>query len=268
VDAHVHIHPVVSLTDAFAAAAAHFSRWQRTPGTGGGALGCLMLAERQGEQRFRRLQDQGPGPQADGWTLHPTLEDVSLVARFDGEPRFVLVAGRQVATAERLEVLALGTASVPVDGEPLERALDHAEAVGALAVIPWGFGKWWAGRGARVARLIAGDHRRDVFLGDNGGRPRLLPAPPLLRRAVRQGIWNLPGSDPLPLPGEVRRTGSYGFIVPGSPDLDRPFAQVRGAVTRFTGQPRLYGRRVALRRFVIAQTALRLRRGRGPVGRR
>jgi hypothetical protein len=260
VDAHVHIHPSVSVPDAFAAAAGHFRRWQPAPDTGGEALGCLLLAERQGEDCFRRLRTQGLGPRAGGWTVHPTREDTSLVVRFEGEPRFVLVSGRQIVTAERLEVLALGTASAPADGEPLERALDRAEAEQALAVIPWGFGKWWGRRGARLARLIAGGPGRRTFLGDNGGRPRLLPDPPLLRRAASRGVWNLPGSDPLPLPGEVRRTGSYGFVVPAAPDLDLPFAQIRDAVTRSTAQPRLYGRRAPLRRFIAAQAALRLRR--------
>jgi hypothetical protein len=258
VDAHVHLHDPFLLTDAFAAADRHFRQQAGDLSLADGWAGCLMLAENEGEARFRQLQSRGLGSGTGEWSVRPTAEDVSLLVCHAEQPRFVLVAGRQVVTADRLEVLTLGTAEPVANGSATEHAIDHAAAEHALAIIPWGFGKWWAGRGARIARLVGDSRGRTFFLGDNGGRPHSFPAPPLLRTAAHHGIWNLPGSDPLPLPGEASRTGSYGFLVPARPDLNRPFAQIREGVGRFRAQPRLFGKRAGVRHFLNVQTRLRL----------
>jgi hypothetical protein len=257
VDAHVHLHPWSRLDRSFAAAAGHFRRWASHLRLGNATTGCALLAEKEGEATFRRLQDQGLGSGAGAWSLRPTDEDVSLLACHEGEPRFVLVAGRQVVTVERLEVLTLGTAEPLPHGVTLERAMEHAAAERGLAIIPWGFGKWWFGRGERLRRLVREARPGTFYLGDNGGRPRRFPDPPLLHLAQQRGIWNLPGSDPLPLPGEDERVGSYGYVVPIVPDLHRPFAQIRGATARFAAQPRIFGRRAGLPHFVRAQVSLR-----------
>jgi hypothetical protein len=257
IDAHVHFHAPFPLTATFDAAANHFRRWARDLSLADGWLGCLMLAENEGEDRFRDLQRHGlncAGP----WSVHPTGEDVSLLVRHDGHPAFVVVAGRQVVTVDRLEVLTLGTARPLANGSPLEQAVDRAATEQGLAVIPWGFGKWTGRRGARLRRFLTEPGDAAFFVGDNGGRPRHFPSPSLLRRAAARGVWNLPGTDPLPLPGQAQRLGSYGFMIPGTPDLDRPFAQIRDGVRRSTAQPRIYGRRPGLLAFAHAQAALRV----------
>jgi hypothetical protein len=255
VDAHVHMHPWFRVDRSFAAAAEHFRRWASHLHLGTATTGCALLAEKEGEALFQRLQDHGPG--AGAWSVRPTGEDVSLLACHEGEPQFVLVAGRQVVTGDRLEVLTFGTAEPPTYGDTLERAVQHAAAEGGLAIIPWGFGKWWFGRGERLRRLVREARPGTFYLGDNGGRPRGFPDPPLLHIARQRGIWNLPGSDPLPLPGEDARVGSYGYVIPVVPDLHRPFAQIRDATARFAAQPRLFGRRASLPHFVRAQVSLR-----------
>jgi hypothetical protein len=260
VDAHVHFHPHFSLTEAFGAAEAQFERWARRLQLPESAMGCLLLAENEGEARFRQLRERDADAIGGAWRVSPTEEEASLVVSRDREARFVLVAGRQVVTVDRLEVLVLGTVEPVPDGITLEEAIDRAAAALALAIIPWGFGKWWGRRGARLARLVARHQERPFFLGDNGGRPHGFPRPPLLRAAVGQGLWDLPGSDPLPLPGEAMRAGSYGFLLPIAPDLARPFTQIRDAVLGARSQPTPYGRRAGLLHFVQAQTALRRRR--------
>jgi hypothetical protein len=260
VDAHVHLHGSFPLAEALAIADQQFRRAARALSLGEGWAGCIMLAENEGEARFRRLQHQGLGPEGGEWSVRPTAEEISLLVCRADEPRFVLVAGRQVATADRLEVLTPGRAEPIADGSSLEKAIDLAAADNAMAIIPWGFGKWWAQRGDRLARLISKPGGRRFFLGDNGGRPQGFPPPPLLRTAGRRGIWNLPGSDPLPLPGEPGRIGSYGFLVPSVPDLDRPFSQIRDLIARFDTQPDLYGERAGFWHFVRAQTRLRFRK--------
>jgi hypothetical protein len=260
VDAHVHLHDAFPLIDSFAAAAGHFRRSSRELSLPDGSIGCLMLAENEGEARFRQFQRRGLGPLTGEWSVRPTAEAVSLLICRAGRPCFALIAGRQVVTANRLEVLTLGTPEPVSNGRPIEDALDHAAAQEALAIVPWGFGKWWGRRGARLRRLLECDSGgAGFFLGDNGGRPQHLPTPALLRGAAAQGTWNLPGSDPLPIPGDGYRTGSYGFLVPGAADLERPFAQIRESIGQLSAQPQLFGRRAGLRHFVRAQAAVRLK---------
>lgn len=259
VDAHVHLHDCFSLANSFSAAAGHFREAIRQGGLSDISVGCLLLAENQGEALFRRLQHHPQPPVGGGWSLRPTNEGMSLLACHDGQPRFALVAGHQVRTAERLEVLSLGISEPLPDGLSLESSIERTDLERGLAIIPWGFGKWWFGRGARLDRLVRDPDAPPFFLGDNGGRPQHLPESPLLRRAARRGIWNLPGSDPLPLPGEVARPGGYGFVVSAAPDLERPFAQIRDAVIGFRAQPPLFGRCAGLLHFVRAQAALRRR---------
>ena len=81
----------------------------------------------------------------------------------------VLVAGRQIQTLEGLEALALGTDSEFPDGLELTAALAEVRASGALAVLPWGFGKWWFRRGQLARKAIDSAAANEFFLGDNRG---------------------------------------------------------------------------------------------------
>ncbi len=110
------------------------------------------------------------------WELEPNSEPETLAVRC-GSTRLNVIAGRQLVTRERLEVLALGTTAPLRDGEPMEATLAAVRDVGAAAVLPWGVGKWLGARGAVVARVLADPAWRDVFLGDNGNRLELGPDP-------------------------------------------------------------------------------------------
>jgi hypothetical protein len=143
-----------------------------------------------------------------------------------------VVAGRQLATREGLEVLALGTTELPTKRMPLEEAVAWAQDASALPVIPWGFGKWTLGRGKKIREAIAWAEPSQVFFGDNGGRLRGFPTPALLDRAVAHGFRVLPGSDPLPLPGQGTRAGSAGIAVEGEIDFSMPFSSFVSAVAR------------------------------------
>ncbi len=68
----------------------------------------------------------------------------------------------------------------------------------------------------------------------------------------------LPGSDPLPLPGEEARVGAYGFAVDVALDPLRPAAALL-AVLRSGAFFAAFGRRERLTRFVGNQLALQRR---------
>lgn len=207
----------------------------------------LMLTESRGHRWFRRWREEAARNASDGeWHLVATGEEHSLcavpgdlagapgggsgpgtgsdtvagndaAARPDrvpgGEGSLVIVAGRQTATRDGLEVLGLGRDHEVEDGAGLEETVEAVLATGALPVIPWGFGKWWGGRGRRVEELLRGELASRIFLGDNAGRPGLAPPPRLFRLAAERDVPVLPGSDPLPFRRHASRAGSYGFLL-------------------------------------------------------
>jgi hypothetical protein len=125
-------------------------------------------------------------------------------------------------------------------------------------VLPWGVGKWLGARGTVVARVLADPKWRRVFLGDNGNRLELGPEPAQFKLARRAGRAVLPGSDPLPLPGEEVRVGAYGFAVDVALDPLRPAAALLARLAN--GSPYVvFGRREPLTRFVGNQLALKLK---------
>jgi hypothetical protein len=177
-----------------------------------------------------------------------------------GHTRLAVIAGRQLVTRERLEVLALGTTAQLRDGDRMEATLDAVRAAGAAAVLPWGVGKWLGERGALIDRILAEPKWRDVCLGDNGNRLRYGPDPERFAVARRAGRAVLPGSDPLPLPGEEARIGGYGFFVDVDLDSLRPAAALL-ALLQSGASFRAFGQREGLTRFVGNQLALRFAKG-------
>lgn len=264
-DAHVHLYEQFVLSAFFESAAANFARAARQLALPAETPGCLLLAESTPAHPFERLRRESRVAGEAGWSVQPTQEPAALVVARGGQPRIAVIAGRQVVTREGLEVLSLGSAERVAPGEPMETTLAAIRAAGALAVLPWGFGKWWFRRGRIVRALLRSGRQPDLLLGDNGGRPRAAPAPAAFREAAARGQRVLPGSDPLPLPGQVRRVGSYGLVLPLAPDWQRPAAQVVQALRSLEAQPASFGQRQGWASFVRSQVGLRRRRGPEPL---
>jgi 2-polyprenyl-3-methyl-5-hydroxy-6-metoxy-1,4-benzoquinol methylase len=232
VDAHIHLHDCFDLGKFFTAARNNFQQQSRQLGLESTAEGVLLLAEVRGMHAFERLKQTRSqlNEQLRDWTIEPTSEAMSLrVTHTDGQS-LLLVSGRQVVTQEGIEVLTLMTPATVEDGLSLEETLNAAIAADSLTVLPWGVGKWLGKRGQLVRdRLEASlpgslqanpqanpgntDPATPLFAGDNGGRPSFWPLPSFCQQRPQ-----LPGSDPLPLAGEVQRPGSFGFVVAAPAD--------------------------------------------------
>ncbi|HEX6114559.1 MAG TPA: methyltransferase domain-containing protein [Geminicoccaceae bacterium] len=259
VDAHVHLHGCFECGRLFDAAAANFARAKNDLRVEGDVYGCLMLTESAGVDQFAALAERERDTGA--WQLRSTEEPESLLATRSGILPVLVIAGRQIVSAEGIEVLALGTRAQMQDGRPLADTIDAVRAEGALAVLPWGFGKWWGERGRAVdAYLASVSPPGEIFLGDNGGRPTGLPMPRQFAHAPRRGVRILPGSDPLPHPGEVERIGSCGFVLRLDLDPRRPLATLRSRLQTLERQPVRFGRLQSPGRFVVNQLWLRLRK--------
>jgi hypothetical protein len=260
VDGHVHVHGCFDVAKVFDAAADNFAAAAH-------ALGVhhhdavLCLVESRAERFLDGVRTRRGGRVWRGrhgfWEAEETAEPETLVVR-RGSTRLNVVAGRQLVTRERLEVLALGTTAPLPEGEAIDTTLAAVRDAGAAAVLPWGVGKWLGARGAVVARVLADPRWRHVFLGDNGNRLELGPEPAQFALARRAGRAVLPGSDPLPLPGQERRVGAYGFAVDVDLDPLQPAAALL-ALLKSGSTYVVFGRREPLTRFVGNQLALKLR---------
>lgn len=257
VDGHVHLHDIFEVGPFLRAAARNFARER---GRAGGRTGpdVLLLAESHGASGFERVAAHGGG----GIRVEATGEPETLSVAVDGETALYVVAGRQVVTRERLEVLALGTRAAIEDGDELVATIGRVVEAGAVAVLPWGFGKWTGERGRLVREVILDRERLPhLFVGDNGGRPSALPHPALLAEAERHGRIVIPGTDPLPLPAEAGKAGRFGFALDRAPDPERPFAALREWLAALTSSPPGYGALERLPVFLERQAELRLRKG-------
>src|SRR5690606_9853780 len=126
--------------------------------------GVLMLAEMKEAAWFEDTRETG-GWEGGGWTVVPDAEDDLLLrARGDGR-ELRIVAGRQLASREGIELLTLATRARLPDQLPLEEALQRAEATGGLTVLPWGAGKWLGRRGNWMREALQ-RQRPAVWAGD------------------------------------------------------------------------------------------------------
>ena len=222
-DAHVHVYPGVDVAGLLTAAARHFAlaaqrigarEWQ----------GVLMLTEVAGVDWFGSVAHTEGGCEFGAWrVIRSPSETISLQASTH-DMRITIVAGRQIVTAERIEVHALGIQTVGTqtelaDGADLQATLNAVYQSGALAVLPWGVGKWLGVRGRLVATALQSRAASNVYAADNGGRPAFWPE---RRFALAQNRPLLRGSDPLPLCGEEYRAGSFGSWFTGSLPADAP----------------------------------------------
>lgn len=258
IDGHVHYYPNFDRDRFFDSALANFRSAAGAHASNTEYAGWLLLAESAGMHYFRRFRDTA-GQTADGvWTIQATGEAESLVARRDTGAKLLLVAGRQVITAEGLEVLALCCDASPDDGRPLRAAVAAARGLDAIVVLPWAFGKWWLRRGDLIDEFVKAAEPTQIFLGDNGGRTRLGPRPRPFRVAESRGIRILPGSDPFPLRFDAGRTGSYGFVIDGTVERSRPAAGLKRLLRNGVDSPLPYGDPIGVIGFCRNQLLVRV----------
>lgn len=264
-DGHVHIHDCFDISRFFGSAFSNCLKVARNAGCDLPHIPVLLLTEGRGQRVFQRIQEEMKkgnnrigDEQTGDYRVFATEEDESLrIQKVDGASLY-LVSGRQIVTAERLEVLALSTVSEIPDGLPLEETVAAVGEEGALPVIPWGFGKWIGRRGRILKRFMENTSWPDYFLGDNGGRPAFLPEPAYFSVGKERGIRILPGSDPLPYPSETDRAGSFGFALRVSLDPGRPAHGIRTALSDHATRPESYGHLETSFRFLRNQIAMQM----------
>jgi hypothetical protein len=217
-DGHVHLYPFYDLPRAVASLEGNLRRH------GASGIPAGFLSERSDCHVFEDLREERL--RLPGIDFRPAGEGCLALLGDEGL-RLLLFAGRQIVTAERLEVLAL-TVDLPLaDGLPVSSVVEHVRAAGGVPVLAWAPGKWFFKRGAVVAGLLRRFAAGELLLGDTTLRPAIWGEPRLIRLARSRGFGVLAGSDPLPIPGEERVLGRYATALEGEINVDRPVAGVR-----------------------------------------
>lgn len=240
IDSHVHIYPAY---DTSTLLKAFVERIQ----VAGVSAGVLMLAEREGTDVFADWAAGRPLP--DGYSAVQS-DKTALILRKDYTPDIIVVSGRQIACAERIEILALATRAVFRDGVPADETLKQTRAAGALPVLAWGVGKWLFSRAKIIDTLLNSSREDLLFIADPSLRPVFWPTPRLMKKAAAHGHRILAGSDPLPPKSEETRVGQYADLASDiSLDFTAPLTpQIISILTEHPMQH--VGRRATLPEFI------------------
>lgn len=263
-DAHVHIQENVSIDVLLDSARRNFARQIQQFSPDRPATFFLFLSEAKKYNSFsgfKKEADAGRYITPGGWQITATGEPESLLLTRDdwSTGRLFMLAGRQIVTAEKLEVLALATTAIIADGLALPETVEAVRQEKGLAVLPWGAGKWLGKRGEIVDRYLQSAAPAGLFVGDNGGRPVFWPSPRTFFSAANRGIRLLPGTDPLPLASEELRVGSYGGWLQGECSDDHPSADIKALLTGQSTKIMPFGHRQGILDFCRNQLALRLK---------
>ena len=234
-DTHIHIYPVHDPAELIRRAARRLRRASSSPE----AVLALFLAEGRGFDFFGRLRNGTHGLPGTFRVDSADEPEAFRVTLEEGEFVWIL-AGRQIAAVERVEILALTLAGGVEDGRPASETVEAVFARGGVPVLAWSPGKWMFRRAAVVRSLLRTFGPDRLLLGDTSLRPLGWPAPPAMGEPGRRVVA---GSDPLPFAGEEVRAGCYGIALEGDFDELRPATSLRRLLVDPATPLRRIGRR-------------------------
>ena len=203
---------------------------------------ALFLVERQGCDFFEKLKTEAL-PGSGKYAVESTPEDGAVRVRAKRGAGLYVFAGRQIATAERLEVLSL-TANVAIDdggtvGDTIKAVLE----AGGIPVLPWALGKW-LGKREKVVRSVLHEFSPDrLLIGDSAMRPIGWGEPAVMREAAQKGFKIVAGTDPFPFKGQEKVIGQYGIKLTAEFDAGKPVSEMRRLLTASGSVLSLAGRR-------------------------
>lgn len=265
IDAHAHIYPCYDLDDfIFSAFKNLFSVNFASAAPARSA--ALFLTEAADSHYFSVLKNQDNRAESftrqGNWQVSDTDERLSLWIKHDAFPEkeLLIISGQQVVTLEKIEVLSIGCHYPLPEGAALKNTVHSIFSGNGLAVLPWGVGRWLGKRGRIIDDFVATENTLRLFLGDNGSRPRFWKVARLeqSRKITRPRL--LSGTDPLPLPGEEKRVGSFGSVIHGTLNTSKPFEGLKDLLCHPETEITCHGNLRSPLSFIKQQTALRLAR--------
>lgn len=265
VDGHVHLYDCYNLEQFFDNAAKNMDYYYNSlyPGVENENTPyerILLLTEGKQNDFFSRFKQEGGFPNGSGYRCHPTGEDFSLRLTREGKPVCYLLKGRQIVTKENLEVLLIASGREIEDGLPIDSVINRILENNDMAVLAWGFGKWFFSRGKVITRAVRAFDSPGLFIGDNSGRPSFWPVPGQFKEAKRRGVPIINGSDPLPFGDEIKKVGTYGFALEGAFNEDEPAGSLWKILLSPETSIDLFGRRDNVLSFFKRQAKIYLKK--------
>lgn len=205
-----------------------------------------FLTESKQHNYFHKILKNEINFRAVGLEVSAGLEKHYISFSKQGKLLLSLVAGRQIVTREKLEVLGLGLEEIVPDDLPAEDAVEKVIAAGGLPVFAFSPGKWLFKRANIVRRLMDAKFSRPLLIGDSALRPIGWGEPDIMHRARTNNIAVLPGSDPLPLPEDEKYAGRYGFVYQGPFDTAKPLSSMKEIIANSPAAILPAGRRCSL----------------------
>lgn len=252
IDGHVHLHDQVPIEifldvtrDNLRRYCSHLKR--------GAMQAVLCLADFSHAEGFSRLIEMSSNKSFQNWQIKTTDDELSLLAQHSQGDKLWLIAGRQLVSAENVEVIGIGTSYQCDNSMSLLEIVEAINNLCAQPVIPWGAGKWWGNRGKIVSNVL--NLSPGLLLGDSGGRPWCW-RPNLLTKSKKNKIKILPGSDPLPVPSDQYRNGSYGIVINEPFDQNFPCSWLKNQLKQMPSSVKIFGGPLGLVYFLKCQIAL------------
>ena len=237
IDGHLHLYPRYDVERAINSLLDNLGKLT-SPSGGASAVFIGLLAESQSCRFYQEILKDGKACQYGPFTLVAGPDAGAITILKHDHIMGYLIAGRQIVTSEKLEILALGMDVSVKNGLSAEDTLQAIRAQNAVPVLSWSPGKWFFGRGKRIQTLIKTQPVGSFLIGDTGLRPTFWPLPSLMKMATQLGFKIIGGSDPLPIPGEERWIGTYGMTAMAEFDREKPAESLRriliNPTTRFT----------------------------------
>lgn len=265
IDAHAHIYPCFNLDDfIFSAFNNLFCDNVASAQPPGSAV--IFLTETADSNYFSVLKNEknrtDSSTQPKTWHVVDTGERPSLRIKHSNFPEkeLIVVSGQQVVTLEKLEVLSIGCQYPQPEGAALRNTVHSIFSGNGLAILPWGVGKWLGKRGRIIDTFVAAETTPRLFLGDNGSRPRFWKVSRLEQCPKTKRFRLLSGTDPLPLPGEEKRVGSFGSIIQGTLNPEKPFESLKDLLCHPETEINGHGNLQPPLSFIKQQAALRMAR--------
>lgn len=209
-------------------------------------MGAMLLVEREGVNYFSKLKN-GECLPANSTVIES--DPHSFIIKTPSLPDIIVIAGRQIACKEKVEVLAYGTqVSIP-DGTPIRDAINQIIAANGKPILAWGVGKWLFKREKLVKDLLKEHSPEQLLIGDSALRPTFWAEPIVMRSARRRGFTILAGSDTLPPSDQALRAGQYAERYDKNIDTAQPITdQILSILCN--KQTVKFGRRSTLKEFL------------------
>jgi hypothetical protein len=194
-----------------------------------GASLLAMLTERHDCDFFKQLKSGTIRPASSDISLAP-CDDAECLSLRIGEHTLTLIAGRQIVSRERIEILALGTSAIIDDAQSATDVIRRIQDAGGIPVLSWAPGKWMFKREGIIRKLFQSLQPGDALAGDTTLRPIGWREPGIMREARQRGFGVIAGSDPLPFAGEEDYMGTYATACDAEIDPNAPLASLKAAL--------------------------------------